>query len=101
MALTKYRSQKNGSAKQKSVTVYAILAFLFGVFGIHDFYAGRIVRGVSSPALFVLAGLLNDAIGGSTGGVILGLAYFFLLVRSIVDAVIAIRDRAVPQKKKK
>lgn len=88
-------------AKQKSVAVYAILAFLFGVFGIHDFYAGRIARGVSSPVLFVLAGLLNDAIGGSAGGAILGLAYFFLLVRGIVDAVTAIREHAVPQKKKK
>ena len=56
---------------------------------------------MSSPVLFVLAGLLNDAIGGSAGGAILGLAYFFLLVRGIVDAVTAIREHAVPQKKKK
>ena len=36
----------NSQQKQKKRAVYAILAVLFGCFGIHNFYAGRIVEGI-------------------------------------------------------
>ena len=83
----------------KSRTIYILLAFFFGVFGVHNFYAGRIVPGIIQlgiTLLSLLIGLLTFILFFGLGGV--GVAV--PLVWALVDMLFVKKDGAgLPMKR--
>ena len=58
----------------KSMTVYLLLAFFLGIYGVHQFYVGRIKRGIFMSVLSVLPLILGMALPGLAGA----LSFLFL-----------------------
>lgn len=52
---TPKRGGRSGRGSEKSRVVFAILAILFGSFGIHNFYVGRSIVGIAQLGLFVIS----------------------------------------------